>query len=49
VVETPTRVDGRQGDLLRELAELRGEARANGPRRGIQGVFGRLREAFGAS
>jgi molecular chaperone DnaJ len=49
VVETPTRVDGRQGDLLRELAELRGEARSNGHAASSKGVFGRLREAFGAS
>jgi molecular chaperone DnaJ len=50
VVETPTRLAGRQEDLLRELAELRGETGSNGHGSpASRGVFGRLREAFGAS
>ena len=50
VVETPTRLAGRQEDLLRELADLRGESRSNGHATSAsRGVFGRLREAFGAS
>jgi molecular chaperone DnaJ len=48
LVETPTRVDGRQEALLRELAELRGEDRPDGQYADQpKGVFGRLREAFG--
>ncbi|QYJ04652.1 molecular chaperone DnaJ [Nocardioides panacisoli] len=46
-VETPTRLDGRQTELLRELAALRHEEQPTGsvgpaPR----GMFGRLRDAF---
>ncbi|MGA8994384.1 MAG: molecular chaperone DnaJ [Nocardioidaceae bacterium] len=47
VVETPTRLDERQEQLLRELAELRSEqspdGRAHAP---AKSVFNRLREAF---
>ena len=44
VVETPTRLDDRQQDLLRQLAELRGEERATGSVGGEQkaSVFNRL-------
>jgi molecular chaperone DnaJ len=44
-VETPTRLDDEQVMLLRRLAELRGEhySESHG-----KGLFGRLREAFGA-
>ncbi|CAA9401644.1 MAG: Chaperone protein DnaJ [uncultured Nocardioides sp.] len=47
VVETPTRLDGRQEELVRELAGLRGEE-AFGQQSGPQhkSVFGRLRDAF---
>jgi molecular chaperone DnaJ len=47
LVQTPTRIDDEQRDLLRELAELRDETR---PEVTVQkhgrGVFGRLRDAF---
>ena len=47
LVQTPTRLDGEQTDLLRQLAELREET---GPDVTVQkhgrGVFGRLRDAF---
>ncbi len=47
VVETPTKLDGAQRDLLAELARLRGEEKATGQigaeRRG---VFSRIRDAF---
>ncbi len=49
LVQTPTRLDDEQRDLLRRLAELRDEttvtARHQSPNRS---VFGRLKEAFGA-
>ena len=49
VVDTPTRLDARQEELLRELAALRGEetpdGRAEAPHKS---VFGRLRDAFNA-
>lgn len=49
VVETPVRLDGRQEELLRELAALRGEESPDGqvqaPHRSM---FGRLRDAFNA-
>ncbi|MEP6527979.1 MAG: DnaJ C-terminal domain-containing protein, partial [Nocardioidaceae bacterium] len=46
-IETPTRLDGRQEELLRELARLRDEERPVGqfaPQH--RGMFGRLRDAF---
>jgi len=47
LVQTPTRTDDEQRDLLRQLAELRDETR---PEVTVQkhgrGVFGRLRDAF---
>ncbi|WP_183099795.1 molecular chaperone DnaJ [Nocardioides pelophilus] len=47
VVETPTRLDDRQEQLLRELAALRGEEQPLGHVRPAQkSVFGRLRDAF---
>ena len=48
VVDTPTRLDHAQRELLTELARLRGEEKASGhltsERRG--GVFSRIRDAF---
>ena len=47
VVETPTRLDDRQEELLRELAAIRGEERPTGQVQAAQkSVFGRLRDAF---
>lgn len=47
VVDTPTRLDARQEELLRELAAVRGEESPDGQVRSTQkSVFGRLREAF---
>jgi len=47
LVQTPTRIDEEQAELLRQLAELRDETR---PQVTVQkhgrGVFGRLRDAF---
>jgi molecular chaperone DnaJ len=47
LVQTPTRIDDEQRELLRQLAELREETR---PEVTVQkqgrGVFGRLRDAF---
>ena len=44
VVETPTELDAEQAELLRQLAELRGEeVNEPGP-----GLFGRIRSAFGS-
>jgi len=46
-VETPTRLDARQEELLRELAGLREEESPIGPvKPGQKSVFGRLRDAF---
>jgi molecular chaperone DnaJ len=46
-VVTPTRLDDRQEELLRELARLRGEEQPTGQlRSGQQGLFSRLRDAF---
>jgi molecular chaperone DnaJ len=46
-VQTPTKLDGEQERLMRELAELRGEDRAAGQfEPGQQGLFSRLRDAF---
>jgi molecular chaperone DnaJ len=47
VVDTPTRLDARQEELLRELASLRGEEAPDGSIRASQkSVFGRFRDAF---
>ena len=47
LVQTPTRIDGEQADLLRQLAELREETRpAVTVQKHGRGVFGRLRDAF---
>jgi molecular chaperone DnaJ len=49
LVETPTKLDDVQAALLKELAEARGEERPQGQVQAAhKGVFGRLREAFGA-
>lgn len=46
-VETPTKLDGRQEELLRELAALRGEEQPTGDvKPAHKSVFGRLRDAF---
>ena len=46
-VETPTRLDARQEELLRELAAVRGEESPTGQvEAGHKSVFGRLRDAF---
>ncbi len=48
VVETPTRLDDRQEELLRELAALRDEESPDGQvQAGHKSVFDRLRDAFG--
>ncbi len=48
-VETPTRLDPRQEELLRELAAIRGEEQPSGDvRPAHKSVFGRLRDAFTA-
>jgi molecular chaperone DnaJ len=47
VVDTPTRLDPRQEELLRELAAIREEEQPSGQvRPGSKSVFGRLRDAF---
>ena len=47
VVETPTRLDPRQEELLRELAAIRGEEAPSGNLRPAhKSVFNRLRDAF---
>ena len=49
VVETPTRLDPRQEELLRELAAIREEEQPSGQvRPGTKSMFGRLRDAFNA-
>jgi len=45
-VVTPTKVDGRQAELLRELAALRGEEQAELAARGHGGFFSRIRDSF---
>jgi len=46
-VLTPTRLDDRQEELLRELAELRGESRPTGRMTSTSsGVFGKLKDRF---
>ncbi|SDE62306.1 molecular chaperone DnaJ [Auraticoccus monumenti] len=48
MVQTPTRLDDEQRELLRQLAELRDESTAEGHvQKAGKGVFSRLREAFG--
>jgi molecular chaperone DnaJ len=47
VVDTPTRLDPRQEELLAELAAIRGEEQPSGQvRPGNKSVFGRIRDAF---
>jgi molecular chaperone DnaJ len=47
IVNTPTRLDERQQELMRELATLRGEEKASGQVASQhKGMFGRLRDAF---
>ncbi len=47
VVETPSRLDPRQEELLHELAAIRGEEQPTGQvRPASRSVFGRLRDAF---
>jgi molecular chaperone DnaJ len=47
LVQTPTRLDGEQRELLRQLAELREESAPEGTvQKHSRGVFGRLRDAF---
>jgi molecular chaperone DnaJ len=47
LVQTPTRIDDEQRELLRQLAELREETSPNGSvQKHGRGVFGRLRDAF---
>lgn len=46
-VETPAKLDDRQAELLRELAQLRGEEAPEGMvHSSNKGMFGRLRDAF---
>jgi molecular chaperone DnaJ len=48
-VETPTRLDPRQEELLRELAAIRDEEKPDGrlgQDRPSGSVFGRIRDAF---
>jgi len=47
-ITVPTKLDGRQEELLRELASLRGEEQASGSLGSgqQQGLFSRLRDAF---
>lgn len=49
MVQTPTRLDEEQRELLRQLSELRDEVSPEGHvQKGGRGMFSRLREAFGA-
>ena len=46
-MQTPSRIDEEQRELLRQLAELREETRPEGSvQKTGRGVFGRLRDAF---
>src|SRR3954465_11372038 len=45
-VQTPTRLDDRQAELLRELAGLRGEDLTEGSSANHGGLFSRVRDAF---
>ena len=48
-MQTPTRLDAEQEELLRQLAALRGEERPEGRLAPAdQGLFGKLRDAFKA-
>jgi molecular chaperone DnaJ len=46
VVETPTRLDDQQRELLAQLAALRGEERVDAEPEQSKGVFGKIKEAF---
>ena len=47
LVDTPTRLDARQEELLRELAAIRGEEPPDGQVEAPHtSMFGRLRDAF---
>ncbi|WP_179756955.1 molecular chaperone DnaJ [Microlunatus parietis] len=47
LVQTPTKLDDSQRELLRQLAEARNESRPEGTvQRHSKGVFGRIRDAF---
>jgi molecular chaperone DnaJ len=46
-VQTPSRLDERQQELLRELAALRGEELPDGSGAPAGGLFSRVRDAFG--
>jgi molecular chaperone DnaJ len=46
-VQTPTKLDPEQEDLLRRFSALRGEERPTGQfQPGQQGLFSRLKDAF---
>jgi molecular chaperone DnaJ len=45
-VQTPTRLDDRQQELLRELAALRGEDLTDGTGANTGGLLSRVRDAF---
>jgi molecular chaperone DnaJ len=47
IVDTPTRLDAEQEELLRALARARGEDKPLGQVGGHKSVFNRLRDAFG--
>jgi molecular chaperone DnaJ len=48
IVETPTKLDGDQEELLRQLAELRGEESPDGAlQKAHRSVFERFKDAFG--
>jgi chaperone protein dnaJ 1 len=47
VVETPRKLDDRQRDLLRQLAELRDETKVEAKHPGHKGVRGWFKETFG--
>lgn len=46
-VETPTKLDAEQEELIRQLAKLRGEQVGEGKLVGTGGVFAKLRDKFG--
>ena len=48
-VQTPTKLDDEQVELLRKLAELRGEVKPAGTMAAGGGLLGRLRDAFGGT